>query len=61
MAWKFNAHSIDIVWVVTSTELVESGSLDLGSSTSDLSVDTGDRTNDTSVLDQGLRVIDGSI
>lgn len=61
MAWKFNAHSIDIVWVVTSTELVESGSLDLGSSTSDLSVDTGDRTNDTSLLDQGLRVIDGSI
>lgn len=61
MAWKFNAYSIDIVWVVTSTELVESGSLDLGSSTSDLSVDTGDRTNDTSLLDQGLRVIDGSI
>lgn len=61
MAWKFNPSNIEVVWVVTSTELVESGSLDLGSSTSDLSVDTGDRTNDTAVLDQGLRVIDGSI
>ena len=27
----------------------------------DLSIDTGDRTNESSYLDQGLRIIDGNI
>lgn len=61
MAWKFDPANIDIVWVFTTSQLIESGSLDLGSMESDLSVDTGDRTNDTSIVDQGLRVVDGNI
>lgn len=61
MAWKFDPTNIDIVWIATTSELIESGSLDLGDLTSDLSVDTGDRTNDSSIVDQGLRVVDGNI
>lgn len=61
MAWKFDPTNVDIVWVVTTSEIIESGTLDLGDFTSDLSVDTGERTNDSSIVDQGLRVIDGNI
>jgi hypothetical protein len=61
MSWRFDPTKVEIVWTTTTSELIESGSLDLGSLGSDLSVDTGDRTNDSSVLDQGLRVIDGNI
>jgi len=61
MAWKFDPTSIDIVWVATTTELIESGNLDLGDLNSDLSIDTGDRTNDSSIVDQGLRVVNGNI
>jgi len=61
MAWKFDPIGVDIVWTATSSELIESGNLDLGIVNSDLSIDTGDRSNDSSTLDQGLRVIDGSI
>jgi hypothetical protein len=61
MSWKFDPISVDLVWAVTSTEIIESGSIDFGSLGSDLLVDTGDRSNDSSTLDQGLRVIDGSI
>lgn len=42
-------------------QFIESGTIDFGDEiTSDLSIDTGDRTNDTSIVDQGLRVIEGS-
>ncbi len=61
MSWRFDPTKVEIVWTTTTSELIESGSLDLGSLGSDLSVDTGDRTNDSSILDQGLRVIDGNI
>lgn len=61
MSWKFDPVNVDIVWALTSTEVVESGNLDAGSLGSDLLVDTGDRSNDSSTLDQGLRVINGSI
>lgn len=61
MSWKFDPTNIDIVWVATTSELIESGVLDLGVAGSDLSIDTGDRTNDSSIVDQGLRVIDGNI
>lgn len=61
MSWKFDPVSVDLVWAVTGTELVESGILDLGGLDGDLLVDTGDRSNDSSTLDQGLRVINGSI
>lgn len=61
MSWKFDPASIDLVFVQTVTEIVESGQIDFGLQGSDLSIDTGLRDNDSSTLDQGLRVIDGSI
>lgn len=61
MSWKFDPINVDIVWALTSTEVVESGNLDAGGLNSDLLIDTGDRSNDSSTLDQGLRVINGSI
>ena len=61
MPWKFDPQSIDLVFVNITTQMVESGSLDFGSEIdSDLAVDTGDRENDTSIVDNGLRIIDGS-
>ena len=61
MPWKFDPASIDLVFVQTVTEIVESGQIDFGLQNGDLSIDTGLRDNDSSTLDQGLRVIDGSI
>ena len=61
MPWKFDPASIDLVFVQTVTEIVESGQIDFGLQGGDLSIDTGLRDNDSSTLDQGLRVIDGSI
>jgi hypothetical protein len=41
---------------------IETGAIEFGVQlNSDLSIDTGSRENDTSVIDQGLRVIDGNI
>lgn len=57
MAWRFDAIKIDVVWVNTTDELIADGSLDLGEIGSDLSIDTGDRTNDSGVIDQGERII----
>lgn len=61
MPWRFDPIAIDLVFIQTMTEIVESGQIDFGSQDGDLSIDTGLRDNDTSTLDQGLRVIDGSI
>jgi hypothetical protein len=62
MPWKFDPQAVDIVFVSFSTEQIVSGQIDFGSElSSDLSLDTGERTNDSSVVDGGLRVIDGSI
>jgi hypothetical protein len=61
MPWKFDPQSVDLVFVNITTQMVESGSLDFGSEIdSDLAIDTGDRENDTSIVDNGLRIIDGS-
>ena len=62
MAWKFDPQVLDIRWVVEPEEVITEGVLDLGEVVNaDISVDTGERTNDSSILDQGLRVIDGNI
>lgn len=60
MAWKFDSLTSDVVWV-TSLEMtpVVDGSIDLG--IGDLLIDIGLREDGSSVLDQGQRVIDGSI
>lgn len=61
MAWKFDPQVLDIRWVVEPEKIITEGNLDLGELSSDLQIDAGDRANDSSVLDQGLRIIDGSI
>lgn len=61
MAWKFDPQVLDLRWVVEPEKIITEGVIDLGALSSDLQIDTGERTNDSSVLDQGLRVIDGSI
>ena len=65
MAWKFDPILIDIIWIANEETLTQVGTMSFGNVTSldptqlsgDLYVDTGDRTNDNSILDQGLRVI----
>lgn len=62
MAWKFDPISVDLVWVETTDLVVQSGSVDFGNSVlGDIAIDTGSRTNDTSIMDSGLRVVNGSI
>lgn len=60
MAWRYDPISSSLIWFV-SIELVPiaDGSMDLGGG--DLLIDTGLRENDSSVVDQGQRIIDGSI
>lgn len=42
-------------------QFIESGTIDFGSEIgSDLSIDTGNRENDSSIVDQGLRVVEGT-
>lgn len=62
MPWRFDAQTIELVFVLDTNVPVISGSIEFGSElNSDLSIDTGSRENDSSVVDSGLRVIDGSI
>lgn len=62
MPWKFDAQSVDIVFVQITSQQVVAGSIDFGDNfQSDLTIDTGDRSNDLSTIDGGLRVVDGSI
>lgn len=61
MAWKFDAQVIDLRWVVEPEQIQTDGLLDFGAIESDISLDTGDRTADSSVIDQGVRIIDGNI
>lgn len=60
MAWRFDPISNSLIWYL-SIEMVQvvDGSIDLG--LGDLLIDVGLREDDLSVLDQGQRVIDGSI
>lgn len=62
MPWIFNPQNVDLVFVVDTNTQVVSGSIQFGDEvTADLAIDTGDRDNDSSIIDSGLRVIDGSI
>lgn len=62
MAWKFDFKEVDLVWIQPVAGIVDNASIVMGDYlSSDLTVDTGDRTNDTSVVDQGDRIIDGNI
>lgn len=62
MPWRFDAQAVDLVFVIDTSVPIVSGNVDFGNEiTSDLNIDTGDRTNDSSIIDNGLRIIDGSI
>jgi hypothetical protein len=57
MSWKFDAVLEDIVWVETTDMVSGSGNIDFGTTTeSDLAIDMGSRTNDTSIIDLGQRI-----
>jgi hypothetical protein len=62
MPWQFDPNAVDIVFIVSTMEQIVSGSIDFGDNAlSDLAIDVGQRENDTSILDSGLRIIDGNI
>ena len=56
--WAFNPQALDLEWTLSlqysEQEIV--GAIDMGLN-GDLVIDTGDRENETTLLDQGLRVI----
>lgn len=59
--WVYDPFSgtFKFVPVIESTDgtLAANGSFDFGSGSGDLSLDTGDRTNDTSTIDSGDRLV----
>lgn len=60
--WKFDPFAVDLVFVAGGAGQIVSGSLNFGEELfSDLSVDTGERDNENSEIDSGLRIIDGNI
>lgn len=62
MAWKFDPFLVQLVWVPSANTQEEFANIDFGDSTeSDIEISMGDRTNESSIIDQGLRVSDGSI
>lgn len=57
MAWKFDPQTEDIIWVETTDTVNTSGTIAFGDYvTNDLTLDTGNRTNDGSIIDPGLRL-----
>lgn len=58
MAWKFDLALVDLVWVETTDMSLNAGTINFGSSaTADIAVDMGTRSNDSSIIDSGLRVL----
>jgi hypothetical protein len=59
MAWKFDFLSGEIVWVQTQTALIFDGQVDFGDEVgSDLELSCGSRDNESSIIDNGSRVIE---
>jgi hypothetical protein len=59
MPWKFDAQIGDLVFFIKPDDVSDPANVTLGDAgLSDLAIDTGDRTNDGAILDQGLRVIE---
>jgi hypothetical protein len=59
MPWRFDPFLVDLVWVPPVQTITELADINFGDqSGGDLTVDAGDRTNDISDIDQGLRVFD---
>lgn len=59
MPWRFDPFLIDLVWMPPVQTITELANVNFGDQAGgDLTIDTGDRTNDISDIDQGLRVFD---
>lgn len=59
MPWKFDPQIGDLVFFIKPDDVSDPANVTLGDAgLSDLAIDTGSRTNDSSTLDQGLRVIE---
>lgn len=59
MPWRFDPFLGDIIWVPAGQTITELADINFGDQEGgDLAIDTGDRTNDISNIDQGLRVFD---
>lgn len=59
MPWKFDPFLVDLVWVTPVQTITELADINFGEQMGgDLMIDAGDRTNDISNIDQGLRVFD---
>jgi hypothetical protein len=59
MPWRFDAQIADLVFVVKSEDVADSANITMGNyGEADLTIDTGDRSNESSILDQGQRVIE---
>jgi hypothetical protein len=59
MSWKFEFSTGEVAWSQSVIELVEEAMIDFGDTTDgDLEISLGDRTNEVSTIDQGLRVIE---
>jgi hypothetical protein len=57
--WKFDPIRIELVWTVVQGQFIQDGFADFGSEVnSDLELSLGSRENDSSIIDQGLRVIE---
>jgi hypothetical protein len=58
--WKYDYTIGDIIFFEVATENVVDGEVIFGDDVnSDLEMSLGNRDNDTSIVDQGLRVIEG--
>lgn len=60
MTWKFDYLKLELIFTVTGEDIVD-GLTSFGDEvTSDLAVDMGNRENDNSEIDMGLRIIEGN-
>lgn len=60
MPWLFNPSKLDIAWVTPPDRLSDQAEINMGDINSDITLDTGERSNDSAIIDQGSRVVDGS-
>ena len=57
MPWKFDQFKAEIVWTEPPETFAELADIDMGTvQESDIQIDMGDRSIDSSQIDQGLRV-----
>lgn len=61
MGWKFDPFLGDLVFTLSAEQIVDGANVTFGTNGSDMTIDTGERTNDGSTLDQGERVNEASV